>query len=236
VTLGNAWSGAADSRRKVNGVERRSDEKQHQPGGESNGYGHGSEEHGGMHSLAEMLAGVLWIASIFAPCERRRNRQSRDIASRLSPVRHGWLSAERRMRSSLERPGRAGQIARDRPKRGAWSVPDNGWPVIPRDQLYFLEIGGSAYLAVVDSKLRGVLFWERDVEDECQTGEPEDTFMWLWVPADMPQHHVGLSVPPIRGAMTADERQANVDAAKDAVYWFMSGSPWGAAPKQTGSE
>jgi hypothetical protein len=75
----------------VNGIEGRLDEKQDKPGRESNGYGHGSEEHGGMHALAEMVPGALWIASVFAPCERRRNRQSRYIASRLNPVGHGLV-------------------------------------------------------------------------------------------------------------------------------------------------
>jgi hypothetical protein len=81
--------------------------------------------------------------------------------------------------------------------------------LIARDQLHFLEIGDSAYLAVVDAELRGVLFCERDLEDECQTGEPEDTFRWLWVPVDTPQVHTGLS-----GAAVAESHDGRGEASE----------------------
>src|ERR1700751_3562942 len=42
-----------------------------------------------MHPLSEVLACLGWVAPVFAPCDPRRDTESREIRASLHPIAHG---------------------------------------------------------------------------------------------------------------------------------------------------
>jgi len=82
--------------------------------------------------------------------------------------------------------------------------------------LYWRNAGTMTYLADVDGRIAGVLYFDEGVLDGDQAGDALDA-SWWWVPSDAPGHHAQVDAPLLRAGMTVRQVEDATYAAFDAA-------------------